>query len=488
MKTGLAQKVLAEIQQKYLLSAGDRVGVAVSGGADSIALLLLLLELREKLGLVLSVVHFNHQLRGNASDTDEQFVQRLAAKHGLVFHVGRGNVRGKAKREKANLEDAARRSRYEFFSRLAAEGIVSHIAVAHTADDQAETVLAHILRGTGLAGLGGIHPVAGPVIRPLLTIRRAELRAYLRSKKQKWSEDATNRDTTRMRARIRKRLLPILERDFQPVVVAHLTTLADLARQDEKFLDAAARSAFDTLVRREAGGLRIGAEDLLAPLKNTFAGAPEGSDTAAAISSRLARTLLENAKCREGQISAAHVHAVLGLARTGENGKLLQLPAGVEVRRERNTLLFSGSADPRGRAPDSHLLPYEFPFDLACGESLVRIPGGCAIRLRVIDWPTQRRETSKDTAAAIDCEKIAGHLVLRSSRPGDRFRPAGRQSAHKLKRLLNEKRISRWERAGWPVLSDGGTLIWVRGFPVAATHAPQTGTRSVLVIEEESAE
>src|SRR5512136_685716 len=142
MKARLAQSVLHEIQRTKVLRAGDRVGVAVSGGADSVALLLLLLEIREKLGIVLSVVHFNHQLRGKASDADEKFVAALAKKLGLVCHADSGDVAGMAKREKTNLEDAARRARYAFFERLVKEGHVDTVAVAHTADDQAETVLA----------------------------------------------------------------------------------------------------------------------------------------------------------------------------------------------------------------------------------------------------------------------------------------------------------------------------------------------------------
>ena len=156
----------------------------------------------------------------------------------------------KARREKLNLEDAARRARYGFFAQLVEDGSVTRVAVAHTADDQAETVLAHILRGTGLAGLGGIHPVAGHIVRPLLQTRRAELRAYLRSKKQTWREDATNQDTARTRARIRKKLLPLLEREFQTRVVEHLASLAKLARADEQFLHALGQSCCDALTKQ----------------------------------------------------------------------------------------------------------------------------------------------------------------------------------------------------------------------------------------------
>src|SRR5260370_17915229 len=176
MRPKLSQEVVKHIEAERFLRAGGRVGVAVSGGADSVALLLLLLDLRKKLGIVPSVVHFNHKLRGKASDADEAFVAKLAAKHGLDFHSASVYVAKKAKDERANLEDAARRARYDYFRSLVGSGTCTRIAVADTADDQGENVLEHLLRGTGLAGLGGIHPVAGPVIRPLLSVRRGELR------------------------------------------------------------------------------------------------------------------------------------------------------------------------------------------------------------------------------------------------------------------------------------------------------------------------
>src|SRR6266446_9835805 len=262
MGQSLVSRVQNAIEKQGFLRAGERVGVAVSGGADSVALLLLLAELRKQLGIVLSVVHFNHKLRGKDSDRDEKFVAKLAEKYGLAFHAGRADIAAKAKSNKANLEDTARRARYEFFARLVEDGRVDKVAVAHTADDQAETVLAHILRGTGLAGLGGIHPVAGPVIRPLLGVRRSELRRFLRSQKQTWREDATNRDTKRMRARIRKKLLPLLEKQFQPAIVEHLATLAALAREDEEFLDALAETRVRLVIQDRDNRARISAADL----------------------------------------------------------------------------------------------------------------------------------------------------------------------------------------------------------------------------------
>src|SRR5206468_1424636 len=182
--------ILTASKKQEMLQPGDRVGVAVSSGADSVALLLLLLELRAQLGVVLSVIHFNHKLRGKASDADENFVARLIAKHGLEFHAASIEVAKKATKERANLEDAARRAR-----------------------------------------------------------------------KQTWREDATNRDTKRMRARIRKKLLPLLEKQFQPAIVKHLATLAELAREDEAFLDALAEARTVMLAQKKDGQVRIAVDD-----------------------------------------------------------------------------------------------------------------------------------------------------------------------------------------------------------------------------------
>jgi tRNA(Ile)-lysidine synthase len=496
----LARRLLESLRRTEMLRAGERVGVGVSGGADSVALLMLLLELREQLGIVLSVAHLNHKLRGAPAEADEKFVRKLAEKNGLEIYGESVDVAARAKREKANLEDAGRRVRYEFFAWLVAEGKVDVVAVAHTADDQAETVLAHILRGTGLAGLGGIHPRTESVVRPLLQLRRAELRSYLRAKKQKWHEDATNQDTTRMRARIRKKLLPLLEREFQGGVVAHLGSLAEFAQEDEEFLELLAREHCAAFARNTKVETRISVGDLLPPMgrgdfHTEFTEDTEKRDETWALTKRMLRRLIEERKSGTGQITGQHVAAVLELARRGENGKSLQLPGGVDVRRERSDLVFCGnSSRPALRTSGKHAekktsaAEYEYKLDFTNtrnGDVTLPVPQAqCVFRLRVIDWPAQRGETSK-SGAVLDRDRLRLPLVLRNWRFGDKLQPAGHQKAHKLKRLLNEKRISRWERDGWPVLTSGGVLVWARGFPVAAGFAANEGTRTGILIAEE---
>lgn len=509
-KKALDARLLERLAHASRWRPGERIAVAVSGGADSVALLLLLLEAREKLGIVVSVAHLNHQLRGRASDRDEKFVARLTKDRQLELYVERSDVAAKARHEKANLEDAARRARYDFFSRLVTEKKVERVAVAHTADDQAETVLAHILRGTGLAGLGGIHPETDCVVRPLLCVRRAELRAYLRSKRQKWCEDATNQDTARLRARIRQKLLPLLEKQFQPAAVEHLVSLAEFAREDEALLELLAAQRCAAAAEKTPAGTRIALRDLLGQsgqvvLNTIGTQVTEKSDAARAnlaLTKRVLQRLIHQSKDerardasggpRSAQITAQHIASVLELAQRGESGKVLQLPGSLEVRRERNALLFCKPASPepsetckaRKRFAESRSV-YEHQIWL--GDTvpvLCLATPHCALRFAVIDWPENRVET-RESGTVLDRDQLAFPLVLRNWRPGDKLHPMGHQKPHKLKRLFNEKRISRWERQGWPVLASGETLVWVRGFPVNAEFAATGATRKAISIAEE---
>jgi tRNA(Ile)-lysidine synthase len=488
VRTDLGVRLLHHLQSNHWASAGQRIGVAVSGGADSVALLLLLLELREKLGIVLYVVHFNHKLRRRASEADEKFVARLAARHALPCFINHEDISAKSKRERANLEDAARRARYAFFERLVSEGQLDKIAVAHTADDQAETVLAHILRGTGLAGLGGIHPEFGCVFRPLRQFRRAELRTYLRSRRQIWREDATNRDTKRMRARIRLKLMPLLQKQFQPAVVEHLCLLADFAREDEAWLESSAELRVFLSAKEEQGEWRIALRDIVAPpapeeqsrnLNDLWSRrAPE------AMSKRMIRLLVKKVKPRSGQLSSVHVDAVLQLALHPDSGKCLQLPGGVEVRRERNLLRFRAMPDKDMAKSQRTARPFAHAVELKGGQAdIPLLEQSCWLRFTVIDWPPQGRETSV-TGAVLDRDRIRLPFVVRNWQPGDSMRPLGHQKPHRLSRLLNELGVSRWDKVSWPVLVCGEKIAWARGLAVSAEFAAGSSTRKGVVITE----
>ena len=489
MKQTLSHAVLAVVRKCEAVRPGTSLGVAVSGGADSVALLRLLLEIRERLGVLLVVLHFNHRIRGAESDSDEKFVRNLATAHGLELVAGGDDVPLAAERNGWNLEDAARRLRYEFFARHVAEGRIARVAVAHTADDQAETVLAHVFRGTGLTGLSGIYPETQSVVRPLLAIRRRELREYLAGLGQDWREDASNQDTSRLRARIRSGLLPMLEQEFQPAVVAQLCRLSSLARREEEFWNHVVSSVFHSVTALGAQhAISISIEDLLDPLR--LHAAREGDSKAPdALSCRLVRRIYEELRGNRQQLTAQHVEQVLRLATSSKSGAETHLP-GARVAREFNRLRFSlespsipprqrGKAAPVGRS-------FAYPVLLAeRSPAVVVVPEiERRVRLKVIDWPRSARETTGEQIA-LDLDRLQTPLVLRSWLPGDSIRLPGRRRVRKLKRLLLESRISLRDRAGWPVLTSGGVLAWVRGFPVATEFAAATGTRQGVIIEEE---
>jgi tRNA(Ile)-lysidine synthase len=250
--------LLGAIEQSGLLRAGERVGVAVSGGADSVALLLLLRELREALGLTIYVLHFNHKLRGRAADGDEKFVARLAKKFALPFYAGAADVKSIAKRDKANTEDAARRERYVFFARATGEHELDKVAVAHTADDQAETVLLGLGRGSGPRSIAGMRAWRPPWGRPLLGLRRTDTEQTCRSAGLTPWQDPHNSNPAFTRVRVRREVLPLLDDVLGGGVRPALARTAELMAQDLDALDEIAGLALDQ-VRAPDGSLDIAA-------------------------------------------------------------------------------------------------------------------------------------------------------------------------------------------------------------------------------------
>ena len=314
----LPQSVLEYIRKHDLLKAGDRVGVAVSGGADSVALLRLLLELRGEIGLILSVVHFNHKLRGKESEEDERFVGELAQTHKLDFYCDAGEVKQYAADKRTSLETAARELRYEFFRESLNDGHLSRIATGHTLDDQAETVLLRIVRGAGSRGLAGIYPKltvtgspTGAIVRPLLGTRREALEVYLRVLNQVWREDSSNRDLRHARNRVRHGIMPRLAANLNPAVREALAETAEIARAEEEYW-------------REVISKLMPASDVAVDFLEQLP---------LALRRRVVRAIAESLGLA---LEFHHVEAILALAAADEQASgSMELSAGWTVRREK---------------------------------------------------------------------------------------------------------------------------------------------------------
>lgn len=498
MNTSLPLQVRHTIQRYHMFRPGDRVGVAVSGGADSVGLLLLLKGMRDELGISLYVLHLNHCLRGAESDKDERFVARLAEAHGLGFISERVDVAAEARRNKWNLEDAGRRLRYAFFGRLAEEGRVTRVAVAHTLDDQAETVLARILRGTAIRGLAAIHPIRGDVVRPLIESRRQPIRDCLTAAGQPWREDLTNLDTNRTRARLRHVLIPEIEKGFAPGIVERLGHLARTFYDEDAFWTKLIKERLQALVTDTGSEASIAVSELLAPLPFLREAAERGQtskdepDSASlSVARRIILAMFSRLTQGEGELSFRHIEEVLDLAIKSRSGHHITLPADTIVERRFDRLVFrrhavafvDGQESSFRGAGDTDGYEYVIELSNSSGTQVEISPLRTRLALKLIDWPEAQRET-KVGLSVLDADAIQFPLVLRNWRPGDAYRPVGHRNKRKLKGLFLRHRVPLAERMSWPVLSSGAELVWVRNMPAAEGFSVSAATRRVLIIEE----
>jgi tRNA(Ile)-lysidine synthase len=478
----LEQSVLSFIRARQMLRPGDRVGVAVSGGADSLALLRILLALRHRLGVVLAVVHLNHHIRGAAADEDASFVARLAAEHDLQLHLSDVDAPEFARLERLGLEAAGRTLRYRFFAGLLRHGKLTRVATAHTADDQAETVLLRLMRGAGTRGLAGIQPersaqpdsTASGIIRPLLGARRTEIEQYLRDiyqgTVQPWREDASNRDMSFARNRVRHQLLPLLERQYNPSIVRVLSAAAEAARAEEQYwAGEISRTLPAVLSGKNKDSLDV-ALLLAQPL---------------ALQRRMVRALAE---AQGVQLDFEHVERVLALAAEtyGSLERVLELPGMLRVRNIERELRFERESAGAGRQPNASSKTPTWPTY----QYGLKVPGEVEIRelgrrIRAFLLPGGDCEPGYNREQFLDPLSLAPELLVRNWRPGDRFWPAHTKAPRKLKELLQERRILRPDRALWPVVVSGDEIVWVAGFAAAKPHcASADGDAEVLVIED----
>jgi tRNA(Ile)-lysidine synthase len=495
-KKDLHKRILETIGRHAMIRPGDRVGAGVSGGADSVAMLRIFADLRAHLGITVLVLHFHHQLRGPEADADEAFVKALAEELHLEFVSGRADVAGEARLHGWNLEDAARRLRYQFFASAAEAHRLNRVAVAHTANDQAETVLSHLLRGTGLTGLAGIYPAAGLIVRPMLETGREELLEYLSELRQSWREDSSNQDRTRMRARIRHQLVPLLLCAFDAAAVTRLARLAKHAREDETFWRSLEDERFQALVSHDSSSaISLRTEDLLSPLPSLISdgnGSIQGSLSAPtmALTRRLVRRIFAELRGSREQLTSRHVDCVMVLATKSQSGAKIDLP-GICVERIFDRLCFTKMIDASDATQDAEAARKNSDFAYSVSQpglresaSIVVTEIGRRFNLKIVDWPPAQSDTVVGRGA-LDFDRVQWPLVLRNWRPGDSYRPQGSRRVRKLKRLLLESRVPRSARGSWPVLTSEGKVIWASGYPVAEELAPRQGTQIGLLIGEE---
>ena len=426
----MLNKLAAVLRQYEMVQPGDTVIAAVSGGADSVALLFALYLKKEELGIRLEAAHFNHRLRGAESDGDEAFVRELCDRFDIPLHVGSGNVTA----GKKGLEAAARDARYDFFATLTGK-----IATAHTADDNAETVLMHLVRGTGLKGLGGIAPVNGRLLRPMLNVTRDEVLEFLSEYHLSYREDSSNGTDAFLRNRLRRHVLPLLKQE-NPRLAENVSAMAQRLRQDEAALAEAADY-------------------------ETLPGVTALREMHPAVRSRMLERFLKENGVKEPE--AEHIALAESLIFSEKPSARGNFPGGVVLCREYDRLTVLESAEP--------LQPTALPENGA-----VELP---ALGLRVRCCPADKIENTKTVFTV----RAVGTVTLRSRQSGDAMRlPGGTKS---LKKLFTDRKIPAAQRLNIPVLVDEQGILGVYGFGAdtdrAADARPAVRIEIEKIAEEE---
>lgn len=469
----LLERVRDTIRRRGMLTGGEVVVVAVSGGPDSTALLHVLSSLREDLGLSLHVAHFNHRLRPDAA-ADAAFVAEMSRTLGLPYHEGAEETRAYAAREHLSLEDAARRLRYGFLLEVARSTAAQAAATGHTRDDQAETVLMRLLGGGGLRGLAGIPPIrmleAARVIRPLIDATREEVVTYLRDRGLAFRVDVTNQDLGIARNRIRMVVLPAVE-GYNPDVRGRLARLADVLRDDAEALDLLAAPRIAEALTETPEGVCVSLE--------RFARLP------AALQRRAVSEAVRRARGNLNDVALVHIEGARRLALDGRAGAVLELPGGVRIRRLAGAL---DVAVEEGRTEDAPAVyRFEVPGSIVAPEFGVQLVVSAVEPLGPEGTPRASRSEAEEIMSeeiTVDGTRAGSVLIVRGPRPGDRFAPLGMGGrTKKLSDYLSEAKVPRHRRRFVPVLTTAeGEILWVVGMRAAEAARPESGTTRLLKI------
>jgi len=464
------------VEEHHLLEAEDSVLVGVSGGPDSVALLeaLLLFSEREGLNLRIGVAHLNHCIRGRESDEDEEFVRSLARKKRVRFFAKRVDVPGISRQKSRSLEVIARQERYRFFEEIALEEDFTKVALGHTRDDLTETVLANLIRGTGLEGLSGI-PIRRPisrgskikVIRPLLFVTRKEVEQFLQEHHLTSRLDSSNLKTDFFRNRIRHRLIPLLEENFNPALSEHISNLSSLARDALEFLEGEVNRAWQRLTR-DSSPARV-----IFPLED-FLSLPD------VVKGFLVRRAIAHLTQGKEAPSFQQVRAVLRLPVMQVGSRVGGLPGSLVAERAYRGLIFSEKKKD----------------EMSCRVDTLKIPGRTGIlrgkfllEAKIVprsDFSFQDFLKSKSSLEeAIDFDRAGGEKArfeVRTRRPGDRFQPLGLPYSKRLKTFFIARKIPRSERDHLPLLLADGEVISVAGFGVSERVKVDESTTRILIV------
>jgi tRNA(Ile)-lysidine synthase len=460
MKTNPAMKTIRKVKSTIfrhgMIDRDDCVVVAVSGGPDSVCLLHILYELRDELGASLLVAHFDHGLRPNEDPEETRFVKTMADSLGLPFYIEKADRSLQSGR--GSLEEKARHARYCFLMNLREKRSAQKIATGHTLNDQAETILMRLLRGSGAPGLSGIPPIRDDVIiRPLIGIGREEVKSFLEWKGLEYLTDASNLKTGYVRNSIRWELLPILQK-YQPRITEILGQTGEIMKMDGEWLDSAALEWFRTNAEPMDGGrVRIS----LFP----FTKAP------AALRNRVIRHTIKTIKGDLRGVNQRHIKAVNQLSKGDRPQASVNLPHGLRVRRAYDHMVFDLTAEKR-------LEGFSYVLD---GPGVFNLDGlDSTILLEEAANDANQAMVESSWTASLDADHITYPLVIRNWKPGDRFVPLGMTGHKKIKDFFIDLKVPSEVRKRLPILVHMDRPIWICGFRIDARYKVSSKTKRIL--------
>ena len=460
---GFLSAVETAIRHYHMLDEGDTILVGVSGGPDSVALLHSLVTLAPKWSLQLVIAHLNHQIRGATADQEAAFVGRLATGLGIRCEIGSKNVTKYGSEHRLSLQEAARIVRYAFYDEVAAQYSASKIALGHHADDNAESILMRLLRGTGPLGLSGIHPVRhGRIIRPLIGLTRKEILAFLELGGFEYMKDRSNLDTKYLRNRIRHELLPHLKERYNPNTVCALNRLASILRDEEDFWDQEVRRTLQDFVLDHT-------PDRLSLMRRGL------SDLHPALLRRVLRQAVLSLKGNLRRFGHVHVEAVARLIAAPSPSGSLYLPQGISVVRDREEINFSLSPIEESAS---------FEYRIPCTQTTFIREIGIFLKLSVCDGSdVSHPKNYPPTTALFDLAAVTFPLKVRNFKRGDRFKPLGLVGSQKVKTFFINQKVPRSKRLHCPILLSGGRIIWVGGYRIDDSAKVTEKTKKILKAE-----
>ena len=476
----LVRKVAGTIASHSMISAGDRVLAGVSGGMDSVALLCVLEILGEAQGWRLGIAHLNHGLRGAEADRDAAFVEGLAKTRNVPYYKKRIDLHAIRKQSGRNLEEAGREARYDFFHEISGRFGFDRIAVGHHLDDDAELILMNMLRGSGPAGMSGIPPVRGRIVRPLIHCRQKEIESFLRSENIEYVHDQSNDNTRFQRNHIRRLLIPALEQ-YNPRVVENLHRMGQISAGENRWIESLVSPVFEKAVSDRSAGMLVMETGILASQ-------PEP------VRRRMVRRAILEIKESLRRIAFRHVDAVLELARRSSGpGAQLHLPGKVRVARCRNgkgadVLVFTAETKSLRTSapavPEAPVFSHIVTRDAAVSGCIDIPEAGCKMVFSRFPAHAIRSFPGQDTAVA-DWDELEFPLRIRTVFPGDRFVPLGMKHSQKLKKFFINNKVPRYRRPFIPLLTSAERIVWVAGMRMDERFRMTDKTRTVFVIRQE---